>query len=116
MARGRGYARCMRAAGVDAENASVLPDALIPNFPPEQAPARGPGGPLFRKWVVRVHHVMAADTRCRRPAFLAGWRALGPQIRPWERAHAGAIAALHRRWEAMVATAESEAGWDWPSR
>lgn len=109
------YARCMRAAGVEAENASVLPDALIPDFPPEQAPATGPGGPLFRRWVARVHHAMAADARCRRPAFLAGWRALGPQIAPWERAHAAAIAALHRRWEAMVATAEHEAGWDWPT-
>jgi hypothetical protein len=42
-------------------------------------------------------------------------RVLGPQIAPWERAHADAIAALHRRWEAMVAKAEGEAGWDWPS-
>jgi hypothetical protein len=112
----RGYGRCMRAAGVDADNPSVLPDALIPNFPPEQAPAKGPGGPLFRRWVGRVHHAMAADARCRRAAFLAGWRALGPQIAPWERVYAGVIAALHRRWEALVATAEDEAGWDWPSR
>ena len=111
----RGYGRCMRAAGIDADSASVLPDALIPNFPPEQAPAKGPGGPLFQKWVGRVHHAMAADARCRRAAFLAGWRALGPRIAPWERAHASAIVALHRRWEAMVARAETEAGWDWPS-
>jgi hypothetical protein len=111
----RGYGRCMRAAGVDADNASVLPDALIPSFPPEQAPAEGPGGPLFQKWAARVHHAMAADARCRRAAFLAGWRALGPLIGPWERARAGAIAALHGRWEAMVATAEGEAGWDWPA-
>jgi hypothetical protein len=106
----------MRRAGVDADNASVLPDALIPSFPPEQAPPKGPGGPQFQRWVARVHHAMSADARCRRTAFLAGWRVLGPQIAPWERAHAGAIAALHRRWEAMVAKAEGEAGWDWPSR
>jgi hypothetical protein len=111
----RGYGRCMRRAGVDADNASVLPDALIPSFPPEQAPPKGPGGPQFQRWVARVHHAMSADARCRRTAFLAGWRVLGPQIAPWERAHAGAIAALHRRWEAMVAKAEGEAGWDWPS-
>jgi hypothetical protein len=43
-----------------------------------------------------------------------GGLALGPQIASWERAHAAAIAALHRRWEAMVSTAEHEAGWDWP--
>ena len=111
----QGYARCMRAAGIDAENASVLPDALVPNFPPEQAPPAGPGGPLFQKWVGKVHRAMAADSRCRRPAFLAGWRALGPQIAPWERAHAKAIAALHRRWEALVSKAEHEPGWDWPA-
>lgn len=111
----RGYARCMRAAGIHAENASLLPDALIPNFPPEQAPAEGPGGPLFQKWVAKVHRAMAADSRCRRPAFLAGWRALGPRIVPWERAHAAAIAALHRRWEALVSRAEHEPGWDWPA-
>jgi hypothetical protein len=110
-----GYGRCMRAAGIDADNASVLPDALIPDFSPEQVPRKGPGGPQFRKWVARVHHAMAADARCRRVAFLAGWRALGPQIRPWEHAHATAIAALHRRWEAMVAKAEGESGWDWPA-
>jgi hypothetical protein len=109
------YARCMRAAGIPAENASVLPDALIPSFPPEQAPAAGPGGPLFQRWVAKVHRAMAADSRCRRPAFLAGWRALGPRIRPWERAHATAIAALHRRWEALVSRAEHESGWDWPA-
>ncbi len=114
--RAHGYARCMRAAGVDADNASVLPDALIPNFPPEQVPPKGPGGPQFQKWVARVHHAMAADSRCRRTAFLAGWRALGPHIRPWEHVHATAIAALHRRWEAMVAKAEGESGWDWPAR
>jgi hypothetical protein len=110
----RGYGRCMRAAGVQAENASVLPDALIPSFPPEQAPAHGPGGPLFRRWVAKVHHAMAADSRCRRAAFLAGWRVLGPLIKPWERAHRTAIAAMHRRWEALVARAEHESGWDWP--
>jgi hypothetical protein len=110
-----GYARCMRAAGVEAENASLLPDALIPNFPPAQAPSEGPGGPLFRKWVAKVHHAMAADARCRRPAFLAGWGALGPRIGPWEREHADEIAALHRRWEALVAEAEHESGWDWPT-
>ena len=110
-----GYARCMRAAGIQAENASMLPDALIPGFPPAQAPAEGPGGPLFQKWVGKVHRAMAADSRCRRPAFLAGWRALGPRIAPWERAHAPAIAALHRRWEALVSTAEYEPGWDWPA-
>jgi len=110
-----GYARCMRAAGIQADNASVLPDALIPNFPPAQAPAEGPGGPLFQKWVGKVHRAMAADSRCRRPAFLAGWRALGPRIAPWEREHAPAIAALHRRWEALVSTAQHEPGWDWPA-
>lgn len=110
-----GYARCMQAAGIQAENASVLPDALIPDFPPDQAPAEGPGGPLFQKWVGKVHRAMAADSRCRRPAFLAGWRALGPRIGPWEREHAPAIAALHLRWEALVSTAEHEPGWDWPA-
>jgi len=48
--------------------------------------------------VARVHHAMAADARCRRAAFLAGWRALGPRIAPWEQEHAAAIAALPRRW------------------
>jgi hypothetical protein len=110
-----GYARCMRAAGIEAENASLLPDALVPNFPPAQAPAEGPGGPLFQKWVGKVHRAMTADSRCRRPAFLAGWRALGPRIATWEHAHAPAIAALHRRWEALVSTAEHEPGWDWPA-
>jgi hypothetical protein len=111
---GRGYARCMRAAGTPAENASVLPDALLPDFPPAQAPARGPGGPLFQKWVANVHRAMADDARCRRAAFLAGWRVLGPRIVPWEHDHATAIAALHRRWEALVSKAEHEPGWDWP--
>lgn len=110
-----GYARCMRAAGIQAENASMLPDALIPDFPPAQAPPEGPGGTLFQTWVGKVHRAMAADARCRRPAFLAGWRALGPRIAPWERAHSGEIAALHRRWEALVSTAEHEPGWDWPA-
>jgi hypothetical protein len=110
-----GYKRCMGAAGIQADNASVLPDALVPDFPPDQAPASGPGGPLFQKWVTKVHRAMAVDARCRRAAFLAGWRILGPQIAPWERTHAAAIAALHRRWEALVSTAEHESGWDWPA-
>jgi hypothetical protein len=109
----RGYGRCMRKAGIEAENASVLPDALIPDFPPEQAPAHGSGGPLFQRWVAKVHHAMAADARCRRTAFLAGWRALGPAIGPWENDHAAAIASLHHRWEALVSVAERETGWDW---
>jgi hypothetical protein len=58
---------------------------------------------------------MAVDAHCRRAAFLAGWRALGPRIAPWEHADAAAIAALHRRWEALVSTAEHEPGWDWPT-
>ena len=49
----RGYKRCMAAAGIQADNASVLPDALVPDFPPDQAPAHGPGGPLFQKWVTK---------------------------------------------------------------
>ena len=113
--RARGYGRCMRAAGVEADSASVLPDALVPDFPPEQAPPKGPGGPLFQKWVARVHHAIAADGRCRRAAFLAGWGALGPRIVPWEHAHAAAIAALHGRWDALVSRAERESGWDWPA-
>jgi hypothetical protein len=113
-AHAQGYKRCMRSAGVQADNASVLPDALLPDFPPDQAPASGPGGPLFQKWVTEVHHAMAADTRCRKAAFLAGWKTLGPHITPWEHAHATAIAALHRRWEALVSKAEHEPGWDWP--
>jgi hypothetical protein len=111
---GRRYARCMQAAGIQADNASVLPDALLPDFPPDQAPARGPGGPLFQRWVARVHRAMADDARCRHAAFLAGWRVLGPRIAPWEQAHATAIALLHRRWQALVSKAEYESGWDWP--
>jgi hypothetical protein len=114
-AHARGYKGCMQAAGIQADNASVLPDALIPDFPPDQAPAGGRGGPLFQKWVAKVHRAMAVDAHCRRAAFLAGWRALGPRIAPWEHADAAAIAALHRRWEALVSTAEHEPGWDWPT-
>lgn len=109
-----GYERCMRAAGIQADTASVLPDAVLPNVPPDQVPATGPGGPLFQKWVATVHHAMRADAACRKSAFLAGWKALDPHIIAWEHAHTGAIAALHHRWEALVTTAEHEPGWDWP--
>ena len=106
------YAGCMRRAGFQADNASVLPDALLPSFPPSQAPIHGPGGPKFRAWAARVRSAMAADSRCRRAAFLAGWRALGSQIAAWQRSHAQAIAAQHRAWERYVQIAEHESGWN----
>ena len=114
-AHARGYKACMHAAGGPGPTTRPCCPTRSSRLPTDQAPKSGPGGPLFQKWVAKVHRAMAVDARCRRAAFLAGWRALGPRIAPSSHAHAAAIAALHRRWEALVSTAEHEPGWDWPT-
>jgi hypothetical protein len=81
---------------------------VLADVHPEANEGGGPGGPLFLKRVGRVRQAMAVASRCRRPAVLDRWRALGPRIAPWERAHSRAIAAPRRRWEALVSEAELE--------